>query len=106
MKRLVILAVVVALLPGCAANLGIAVGNTGKSATQPSVGPGGSFSGAGVGAQLSDVPGFAALLGAGVMSVLFGGGERRREAEPDTTRRVNEQDCRKPVDTSANLRCN
>lgn len=66
MKRLLIAAVL--LLAGCAANLGFQIGSTGKSATAPSVGPGGSFSSAGVGAQYG-------------------------------------QDCRKPVENPASLRC-
>ena len=108
MKRVLILAVL--LLGGCAANLGFQFGSTGRSATAPSVGPGGSFSSGGVNARMSDGGGFGTLLGAGVLGALFGRGQRAGDArtppELDSSRRVNEQDCRKPIDNPANLRCN
>jgi hypothetical protein len=108
MKRLAILLVL--LLAGCAANLGFQFGNSGKSATSPSVGPGGSFSSGGANGRFSDGTGSGSLFGVGVLGVLFGRDQRGTEArtppELDTTRRVNEQDCTKPVDNPANLRCN
>jgi len=107
MKRFLVLCVL--LLAGCAANVGFQFGSTGKSATAPSVGPGGSFSSGGVGARFSDVGGLGALLGAVGLGALFGrdqGPSERSPPELDTTRRINDQDCTKPVDSPANLRCN
>ena len=108
MKRLAILLVL--LLAGCAANLGFQFGNSGKSATAPSVGPGGSFSSGGVNARFSDGSGFGSILGVGAIGALFGRDQRGMEArtppELDSTRRVNEQDCTRPIDNPANLRCN
>jgi hypothetical protein len=96
------------LLGGCAANLGFQFGATGKSATAPSVGPGGSFSSGGVNARFDDGTGSGALLGAGLLGVLFGRDQRSERTPPelDSARRVNEQDCTKPIDGSGNLRCN
>lgn len=105
MKRRVLLAVCVLLLPGCLASLGVQVGNTGVSATQPSVGPGGSFSSSSVNARVSDGPAFGTIIGVGVLGVLFGR-ERRAAPELDATRPVHEQDCTKAVENpGANLRC-
>ena len=107
MKRVLLLAAVIALLPGCLATLGLGIGNTGTSATQPSVGPGGSFSSGGVSARLSDGPGYGGLVWAGVLGLLFGSADQRKPPELDSYRRVNDQDCRKPVENgSGNLRCN
>lgn len=107
MKRLLIL-VVVLLLAGCAANLGFQFGSTGKSATAPSVGPGGSFSSGGASARFSDGAGFGSLLSAIGLGALIGRDQRSERTPPelDSTRRINAQDCTKPVDNPANLRCN
>ncbi len=105
MKRVLLLAACAAFLPGCLASFGMQVGNLGAPATQPSVGPGGSFSSGGVGARISDGPALGALIGVGVLGALFGG-EQRRPPGLDASRRVHEQDCTKAVeDLSANLRC-
>ena len=109
MKRVLILAAT-ALLAGCTANLGFQVGNTGKSATQPSVGPGGAFSSSAVNARFGEGGNFGAILGVGVLGALFGreqrGAEGRNPPAFDSTRQVNEQDCSKAIENpSANLRC-
>ncbi len=114
MKRL-LLAAAVALLCGCNANLGLQIGATGKSATAPTVGPGGSFSSSGVGVQLSERASFGSILGVVGLGWLVGrqsGGRDLRMDETrsppllDTNRKVNEQDCSQAViDASANLRC-
>jgi len=106
MKRLLI--VYVFFLGGCSTHLGFQFGATGKSATAPSVGPGGSFSSGGVNGRYDDATGSGALLGAGLLGVLFGRGQRGERTPPelDSSRRVNEQDCTKPIDSAANLRCN
>ena len=106
MKRLAI--VLVLLLAGCAANLGFQFGNSGKSATSPSVGPGGAFSSGGANGKFSDGTGSGSLFGVGILGVLFGRDQRSERSPPelDSNRRVNEQDCTKPVDNPANLRCN
>ena len=109
MQRLLILAAIAVLLQGCSTNLGFQFGSTGKSATAPSVGPGGAFSSGGVNARFSDSGGVGTLLGVGALGALFGREPRdaRTPPELDSSRRVNEQDCRKPVENgSANLRCN
>ena len=106
MQRLFILAATAVLLQGCSTNLGFQFGSTGKSATAPSVGPSSSFSSGGVNARFSYG---GSLLGLGVLGALFGREPRDARAPPelDSSRRVNEQDCRKPVESgSANLRCN
>ena len=106
MKRFAFVAACVVALPGCLATAGVQVGNTGMSATQPSVGPGGSFSSGGVGAHFSDTSAAGALIGIGVLGTLFGRGDPRREPEPDPSRSIHEQDCTKPIsDPAANLRC-
>ena len=106
MQRLLILAVTALLLQGCSTNLGFQFGSTGKSATAPSVGPGSSFSSGGVNARFSDG---GSLLGLGALGALFGREpqEARTPPELDSSRRINDQDCGKPVGNgSANLRCN
>lgn len=109
MKRIFILALCVTLLPGCLATLGLSSGNTLPSATQPSVGPGGSFSSGGVSARVSEGPVAGALLGVGILSYLFGRGEREdlRPVPPlDPHRNVNLQDCTQAItNPGANLRC-
>lgn len=111
MKRVVLIAVCITLLPGCLASIGIQGGNTGVSApaTQPSVGPGGSFSSSSVNARFTDGSAGAALIGAGILGFLFGRGERadtRRVPDLDPNRTVNQQDCRQAIaDPAANLRC-
>ncbi len=115
MKRFLLLAACVAALPGCLASFGMQVGNVGAPATQPSVGPGGSFSSGGAGVRISDGPALGALIGVGVLGALFGeargGAERGGEVrgsppEMDASRRVHEQDCTKAIeDPTANLRC-
>ena len=110
MKRFLILAVAVALLPGCAANFGFQFGSTGKSATQPTVGPGGSFSSGGVIARFGEAANSGSLLGVGLLGFLFGGEPRANDERTppalDSNRLVNEQDCGKILENpSANLRC-
>ncbi|MEO8204384.1 MAG: hypothetical protein ABI630_10990 [Betaproteobacteria bacterium] len=99
-----------ALLAGCNGNLGFQFGNAGKSATAPSVGPGGSFSSSGVGVRFADAPGSTSIIGALGLGWLFGrdsGAEVQVRTPPlDTSRRVNEQDCTRPVERGENLRCN
>ena len=110
MKRLLILALVVALVPGCLASLGLQIGNTSAPATQPTVGPGGSISSSNVNLRVTDGssiagPAWAALVGTGVLGVLFGGKERRAP-ELDASRAVHAQDCTRPLENpAANLRC-
>ena len=109
MKRL-LFAAAVALLCGCNANLGLQIGHTGRSATQPSVGPGGSFSSGGVGVQVSERASFGSILGAVGLGWLFGRDSRVDESRSppllDTNRKVYEQDCSQTViDASANLSC-
>ena len=111
MKRAVLIAVCITLLPGCLASIGIQGGNTGVTApaTQPSVGPGGSFSSSSVNARFTDGSAGAVLIGAGILGFLFGRGERadtRRVPDLDPNRTVSEQDCRQAIaDPAANLRC-
>src|SRR3954471_20463121 len=86
-------------LQACAADLGFKVGSTGTPATQPSVGPGSSFSSAGVSARFSDVGSIAAVVGAAILGTLFGRDTRGLDSRPpelDSSRRINEQDCTKP----------
>ena len=108
MNRLFAVAAMAVLLAGCNANLGLQIGSTGKSATQPSVGPGGSFSSSGVGMRFGDVPGAGSFLGAVGLGWLFGRDSVDPRAPPalDTNRPINEQDCSQPIrDNTANLRC-
>lgn len=97
------------LLQGCAADLGFRVGSTGTSATQPSVGPGSSFSSGGMSARFSDGGAFATAIGAAILGALFGRDAReagtRVPPALDPDRRVNEQDCTEPPRDTANLRC-
>jgi hypothetical protein len=108
MNRVLLIAVCVALLPGCLASVGIQGGNTGTSvsATQPSVGPGSSLSSGGVNARISDGPAAAALIGAAALGILFGGSDMHRVPDLDPNRTVNVQDCTQAIENaSANLRC-
>lgn len=109
MKRILLVVLCATLLPGCLATLGVSSGNTLPSATQPSVGPGGSFSSGGVSARVSEGPVAGALLGVGILSYLFGRGERaemRPTPELDPNRTVNLQDCTQAItNPTANLRC-
>lgn len=115
MKRLAGQLAIAALLAGCNANLGLQIGSTGKSATQPTVGPGGSFSSSGVGMRFGDAPGFGSILGAVGLGWLVGRdpggrdsrmGDQRATPALDANRPVNEQDCSQPLrDSTANLRC-
>ena len=57
-------AAAIALLCGCNANLGFQLGSVGKSATQPSVGPGSGFSSSSVNMRFGDAPGLGSMLGA------------------------------------------
>jgi hypothetical protein len=101
--------VALVLLQGCAADLGFRVGSTGTSATQPSVGPGTSLSSSGVSARFGDSGNMAFVVGAAILGVLFGSETRGTETRPppelDSNRRINEQDCTKPLQDTANLRC-
>lgn len=114
MKRVLIVLAVIVLVSGCAARLGFQFGSTEKSATEPSVGPGGSFSSGGVGARFGEGGAVGGNFGTGILGALFGSGMRGREArtearalpELDSSRRINEQDCGQPLENpSANLRC-
>lgn len=110
MRRFLLLAACVLLLPGCLATFGLQVGNTGVPSTQPSVGPGGSFSSSSVNARFSDAPAYGSILGVGILGVLFGEerrkGAQRTPPELDASRPVHEQDCSKALENaSANLRC-
>ena len=105
MKRLILLAAAMVSLQGCIADLGFRYGNTTPSATQPSVGPGASISGGGVMARVSDGPAFGAVIGVGILSVIFGVAQPKAP-ELDQSRPVQEQDCTKPIENpQANLRC-
>lgn len=109
MSRIVALAFAVTLLAGCNANLGLQIGHTGRSATQPSVGPGGSFSSGGVNALFSEGVNLGALLGLAGLGWLFNDaktGEERRAPLLDRDRQVNDQDCTRPPQGTGNLRCN
>ena len=109
--KLVALALAFATLCGCNANLGLQVGASGKSATAPTVGPGGgSFSSGGVGIRFGDVPGVGSLLGAIGLGWLVGRGthtdDSRIPPAMDANRRVREQDCSQALpEPGANLRC-
>jgi hypothetical protein len=108
MRRILLISICALCLPGCLASLGLQVGNTGAPATQPSVGPGGSFSTSSVNGRF-DTGGsgasFGSILGLGVLGVLFGG-EQRRAPALDAARPVQAQDCTKALpDPAANLRC-
>lgn len=107
MKRVLTLLVCLTMLPGCLASVGVQVGNTGASATQPSVGPRGSMSStsAGISAHVSDGSALGALIGIGVLGALFGG-DRSSPPELDPSRRVHTQDCTRPLEApELNLRC-
>ncbi len=109
MKRIFALAAFAVLLAGCNANLGFQLGNMGKSATAPTVGPGTSFSSSGVGVRFGDVPAVGAFIGAAGLGWLFGGDPRtdmQRTPPLDASRQVNEQDCSQAVQNpTANLSC-
>ncbi len=113
MKKIALLVALVLVLQGCAADLGLRVGSTGTSATQPTVGPGSSFSTGGVSARFNDAGAFAVAVGAAVLGALFGRetrrsewqGESRTPPELDSSRRINEQDCARPLQDTGNLRC-
>jgi hypothetical protein len=108
--KLLLLAAAVALLCGCNANLGLQIGHTGRSATQPSVGPGGSLSSGGVNAFFGESVNLGTLLGlAAGLGWLFNDpiiDEQRLAPALDRDRNVNEQDCTKPLQGTGNLRCN
>jgi hypothetical protein len=108
MKRILI-AGGLAVLCGCNGNLGFQLGSVGKSATQPSVGPGSGFSSSSVNMRFGDAPGLGSMLGAIGLGWLVGRdarGDTRLPPAMDANRAINEQDCSQaPVDSSANLRC-
>ena len=87
------------LLAGCHAHTGV------------SVGPGTSGAAPGVSASvgIDAGPAAGALIGLGFMAAIISGqGDREMRAAPelDPTRRVLEQDCKRPLeDPAANLRC-
>jgi hypothetical protein len=89
---------VAALLAGCAhSNIGW---NSSGSAAAGTSSVGGQISGSG--------SGNAALVLFGLTAMAIYGSETSREPAPelDASRRVNEQDCSKPIkDWSANLKC-
>lgn len=108
-RRVALAAAALALLGGCNANVGLRVGHSSAPATQPSVGPGGSFTGSGVSVRIGDGPAggstVGAVVGAGVLGVVLGGAPAK-PAPPDASRTIHEQDCTRPVeDPTANLRC-
>jgi hypothetical protein len=85
------------LLAGCSGHSNVQI----ASNTAPS---GGVSTGGAVQAQGQST--FAVLLAIGVLMGLTYGNEWQPAPEMDGNRRVNEQDCTKPiVDRSANLRC-
>ena len=110
MQRFLLCLAAATLLAGCNANLGFQFGNAGKSATSPSVGPGGSFSSGGTGVRFANVPGVDSIIGAVGLGWLFGRDRGMEYSRPvpamDANRQVNDQDCRQPVQNTANLRCN
>lgn len=93
------LPLLLALLAGCHAHTGVAVG-PGASASAP---------GATASVGFHAGPAASALIGLGFVAALIHGedGHAMRAApEPDPTRRVQEQDCTRPIaDPAANLRC-
>lgn len=110
MIRIALIVMCLAILPGCVSNFGLRVGNTGVPSTQPSVGPGGSFSSGGASVSLSNQSSGAALgaaIGIGALGVLFGGESGAAPgSSPDPGRVVHEQDCTRPIENpAANLRC-
>jgi len=108
MKRALALAAFAALLAGCNASVGLQIGNVGRSATQPTVGPGGSLSSSGVNVRFGDIPGAGSFLGAIGLGWLLDSdprAETKRTPPLDEARRVDEQDCRDPVQGAGNLRC-
>ena len=111
MKRALLVVVAAALFAGCNANLGLQVGASGKSATAPTVGPGGgSFSSGGVGVLWSERATFGSILGAVGLGFLVGRDTRTEESRippaMDAERRVSEQDCSQALpEPGANLRC-
>lgn len=108
MDRLLALIAATALLAGCNANLGFQLGHMGRSATAPTVGPGSSFSSSGISIRIGDVPPAGAFVGAAGLGILYGSDPQSGTQRPppmDESRRVNEQDCRNPVQNPANLRC-
>ncbi len=108
MDRIFALFAAAALLAGCNANLGFQVGNMGRSATVPTVGPGSSFSSSGVSIRFGDVPPAGAFIGAAGIGMLYGSDPQagtQRTPPMDESRRINEQDCRNPVQNSGNLHC-
>jgi hypothetical protein len=110
MIRIAIAAVCAVLLSGCVSNFGLRIGHTGVPATQPSVGPGASFSSGGASASITNRSSGAALgaaIGIGALGVLFGGESGAAPgSSPDPARVVHEQDCTRPIENpAANLRC-
>ncbi|MBS0338730.1 MAG: hypothetical protein JSS40_18400 [Proteobacteria bacterium] len=106
MKRVLLVALCVTLLPGCLASVGVQGGSPGVSTTPPSVAPGSSMSSGGINARISDGPTAAALIGAAALGILFGGSDMRRVPDLDPNRTVNVQDCTQAIENpSANLRC-
>ncbi len=109
MKRILALAAFGTLLAGCNASVGLQIGNVGRSATQPTVGPGGSLSSSAVNVRFGDIPGAGSFLGAIGLGWLLGSDPRsdtQRTPPLDESRQVNEQDCSHAVQNpAANLRC-
>jgi hypothetical protein len=90
---------VLALLAGCHAHTGVAVG-PGASASAP---------GASASVGFHAGPAAGALIGLGFVAAVIHGEDSpamRAAPEPDPMRRVQEQDCTRPIaDPAANLRC-
>lgn len=106
----------VAALAGCSAHTNVRVGSGATS-----VPPGTSVTSSSVGVQVQSGSVAGTLIGIGILAAAWYGGESepygiRHRADPfaaagsapplDETRRVNEQDCTRPIeDWSANLKC-
>jgi len=109
----------VILLAGCSANTNVRLGS--GASTVP---PGTSMTSSSVGAQVRSGSVAGTLIGIGILAAAWHGGDRYAydvrdrqdplapvsrpalESQLDESRRVNEQDCTRPIeDWSANLKC-
>ena len=105
----------VAVLAGCSSSANVRIG------AGPSVPPGTAATGSSVGVRVDAGSAAGTLIAIGMLAAVWHGSENDRygvragldpfaaagSAPPlDETRRVNEQDCTRPIeDWSANLRC-